>query len=120
MRVADSSFLVALFLNQDGHHSRALKDLLQPDPVVVPSEILVESFGVLASRLGPRTALAAMADLLATAHVSFYGGVNPDAAVRIWTESHAKISLADACVVQACRALGALPLAYDQGLLRAL
>ena len=45
--VADSSFLVALFLPYDTNHERAKELFMEADTVIVPYEILIEILTVL-------------------------------------------------------------------------
>ncbi len=47
MAVADSSFLVALFLPYDTNHERAKELFMKADTVIIPYEILIETLTVL-------------------------------------------------------------------------
>ncbi|MCJ2556759.1 MAG: type II toxin-antitoxin system VapC family toxin [Candidatus Thermoplasmatota archaeon] len=112
MRVADTSALYALFSEDDRFHKRALKDVSGPDPIVVPSEILVETIDLLAYRFGRSAGRKALDSLLQLPHVRVAEKVELSAVGEI--HSRGKLSLADAFVVQTCVALGADVLAYDR------
>ncbi len=112
MRVADTSALYALFSEDDRFHKRALKDVSAPEPIVVPSEILVETIDLLAYRFGRSAGRKALDSLFQLPHVSVAEKVELSAVGEIY--SRGKLSLADAFVVQTCVALGAEVLAYDR------
>ncbi len=52
MKVADSSFLVALFIPFDLNHERAVKLFKREDRFLVPEDILKETLTVIAYKLG--------------------------------------------------------------------
>lgn len=111
MRVADTSALYALFSEEDRFHKRALKDVSSPDPIAVPSEILVETIDLLAYRFGRSAGKKALDSLLELPHVSVADKVEVSAVKEIYNRT--KLSLADAFVLQTCVSLGAEILAYD-------
>ncbi|MFQ6107764.1 MAG: PIN domain-containing protein [Thermoplasmata archaeon] len=111
MRVADTSALYALFSEDDRFHEKALKDVGAPEPIAVPSEILVETTDLIAYRFGAGAGREALEALVQLPHVSVAERVELSAVKEIY--DRAKISLADAFVVQTCLALGAEVLAYD-------
>ncbi|MFQ5909724.1 MAG: PIN domain-containing protein [Thermoplasmata archaeon] len=113
MRVADTSALYALFSEEDRFHKRALEDMSAPDPVAIPSEILVETIGLLAYRFGPSAGRKALDSLLQLPHVSIAEKVELSAVKEVHDRAKG-MSLADAFVVQTCVALGADVLAYDK------
>lgn len=118
-RVADTSVLYAVFDDADAHASRARSDLALPEPIAVPTEILVETTDLLDRRCGRKAAEAALAALLSLPHVRVADQVEIEAVKAIHAASRGKLSLADSIVVQTCRVLGAAPLAYDADISRA-
>ena len=119
MRVADTSALYAFLVETDGHHTKATAALTDPDPIVVPTEILVETVHLLAYRFGWDAGRLALDALLALPHVSLAEKVSFDAVRQVHAVSKGRLSLADAFVVQTCRVLGATPMAYDANIVRA-
>lgn len=113
MRVADTSALYALFSEDDRFHERALKDASAPEPIVVPSEILVETIDLLAYRFGRSAGRKALDSLLQLPHMRVAEKVELSAVREIYGKAR-EMSLADAFVVQTCVALGAEVLAYDR------
>lgn len=118
MRVADTSVLYAAFSVEDAHHDRARRDLEDPTPVLLPTEILAETIDLIAYRFGRPAARAALRALLSLPHVRIAERVAIEP-VRTVYESNPSLSLADAFVVQTCRATGGTPLTYDARLRRA-
>ncbi|MFQ6128141.1 MAG: PIN domain-containing protein, partial [Thermoplasmata archaeon] len=106
MRVADTSALYALFSEEVRFHQRVLEDMSAPDPVAIPSEILVETIDLLAYRFGPSAGKKALDSLLQLPHVSVAEKVELRAVKDIYDKAKG-MSLADAFVVQTCVALGA-------------
>jgi predicted nucleic acid-binding protein len=119
MRVADTSALYALFSEDDRFHERALNDMSAPDPVAIPSEILVETIDLLACRFGPGAGRKALDSLLKLPHVRVTEKVELSAVKEVYDRAKG-MSLADAFVVQTCVALGAEVLAYDRRLVAEL
>jgi predicted nucleic acid-binding protein len=113
-RVADTSALYALFSRADRFHSRAAKDVGDPDPIFIPTEILVETADLIAYRFTFSAAVQAVDFLLALPHVSLAERVEFNGVRDIHKGARGSLSLADAFVVQTCVSLGAKPLAYDR------
>jgi predicted nucleic acid-binding protein len=113
MRVADTSTLYALFSEDDRFHQRALKDVSAPEPIAVPSEILVETMDLIAYRFGPSAGKKALDAFVQLPHLSVAEKVELSAVKEIYDRAKG-MSLADAFVVQTCVALGAEVLAYDK------
>jgi uncharacterized protein len=120
VRAADTSALYAFVDADDAHHAEAVEALEDPAPIVVPVEILVETYNLLAYRSGSKVARAALQDLLALPHVRPADKVPFDGVWKTFLDAAGKLSLADAVVVQTCRASGAEPLTFDRDILRAL
>lgn len=116
MRVGDTSALYALFDEDDAHHDRAKAALEDPEPIAVPTEILVETVDLVEYRSTPGTARAALAWLLDRPNVRVADPVHVPAVREIHADGEGALSLADAFVVQTCRALAADPLAFDEGI----
>lgn len=119
MRVGDTSALYALFDADDAHHAAATKAVSDTEPIAVPTEILVETVGLIQYRIGWDAAKAALEDLRRTPHLRLAERVDQDAVAAVFLGSRGKLSLADAVVVQTCRALAAKPLAFDREILSA-
>jgi len=115
--VGDTSVLYALFSEDDAFHERAKNDVGESEPIVVPSEVLVETVDLIAYRSTHDAARQALAYLLQLPHVSLSERVEVGAVRAIFDDAKGSLSLADAFVVQTCLALGADALAYDQKIL---
>lgn len=113
-RVGDTSALYALFSEADRFHERAVRDIGEPDPIVIPTELLVETVDLLAYRFGFTAATRALKFLLQLPHVSLSERVEFGAVSEIYERARGALSLADSFVVQTCVALGAAALAYDR------
>ena len=120
MRIADTSALYALFSATDAHHEAARAALEDPEPVVVPREIFVETLSLIQYRHGFDAALAAGLFLRALRHVKVRA-TPPRLAEDAWAayaDAKGALSLPDATVVAWCRREGAKPLAFDRRLAR--
>ena len=117
-RVADTSVLYALFSEADRFHGKAIDDIGDPDPVVVPTEVLVETIDLLTYRFGFGAGREALDFLLGLPHVGIAEKVEVAAVRAIHRGARGRLSLADSFVVQTCLALGAEIVAYDQGIVR--
>lgn len=116
MRVADTSALYPLFDEDDGHHERARRALGNPEPIAVPSEILVETVNLIEYRFGWQAAKRSAASLLDKPHVSRADPVPVEGVRQAFEAAEGELSLADAVVVQSCRMQGAQPLAFDEAI----
>lgn len=122
MRIADTSALYALFARGDAHHERARSTLQDPELIVIPSEIFVETIDLIQYRIGFDEAVAASGFLRGLPHVQ----VRPSPASVLsltWAahiEGRGKLSLADALVVAWCRDEDAAPFTFDREIPRAL
>lgn len=116
VRIADTSALYAFLDLEDDHHGKALEDIQDPEPIAVPSEILVETVDLVGYRQGKAAARAALEDIMGLAHTYVADPVHVAAVRSVFEDAAGKLSLADAFVVQTCRALGAEPLAYDKAI----
>lgn len=119
MRIADTSALYAFLVETDAHHAKAVKAISDPEPIVIPTEILVETVQLLAYRFGWEAGRGALDALLALAHVGIAEKVAFEAVRQVHAAGKGKLSLADSFVVQTCRALGGAPLAFDANIVKA-
>lgn len=113
-RVGDASALYALFDEDDAHHHEAKRALEDPEPIAVPTGILVETVDLVEYRSTAATARAALTWMLDRPNVRIADPVHVPAVREIHADADGALSLADAFVVQTCRALGADPLAFDE------
>lgn len=117
--MADTSALYAFLVESDAHHGKAVRALADPEPIVVPTEILVETVQLLAYRFGWEAGRGALDALLQLPHVGIAEKVAFEAVRQVHAAGKGKLSLADAFVVQTCRTLGATPLAFDASIAKA-
>lgn len=116
MRVADTSCLYGAFIAEDAHHERARLAIGDPEPILIPTEILSETIALLRLRKSFAAAHAAGSALRALPHARVEGASTAIAA-QAWTEferARGKLSLPDAFVVAWCRAEHASPLSFDR------
>lgn len=112
-RVADSSFLIAVYDREDPRRELALERLTGPVPIVVPPEVVAETLGVVQSRAGYEVARTIHGELAELVHVSFADATDPDAVAEVFEEGAGALSWVDAAVVWRCRSDDAEPLSFD-------
>lgn len=112
MAVADSSFLVALFDKRDTHHQDARRRFTSAEHVIITTEILVETLGVLKTKAGRKTAATALEKLLQVENVGWEETCDLMAAYRIYHKKNTN-SLTDAMAIQHCLRLDTELLTYD-------
>lgn len=115
-RVGDTSALYALFDEDDDFHPPAKAALEDPEPIAVPTEILVETVDLVAYRSTERLARRGLGWLLDRPNVRIADPVHMPAVREVHRDADGELSLADAFVIQTCRALGADPLAFDEAI----
>lgn len=113
MHVVDTSFLIALFDSGDPRRSEAREDLEKAAPAVIPTEILVETLGVLKVKVGRRAATEALENLLRLPNVTWSECCDFQGTLAIY-RSHTALSFPDAVVVRECIARGVPPLTFDE------
>lgn len=113
----DTSVLYAVFDEDDHHHEEAVRRLAAAWPLVIPSEVLVETLGLVKSRAGQQGRRAAHRYLLSLPHAEFTHETDLPAVLRIMEEEPG-LSLVDAAVVWHCRRLPALAATFDARLRR--
>lgn len=113
MKVADTSFMIACLNASDPRQAKARSDLKAARPLVVPTEILVETLGVLKAKSGQAAARQALTALLAIPNIEWQECCNFPASTAIYTEERG-LSLPDAIVVQTCVERNAPCLTFDE------
>lgn len=113
MHVADTSFLIAVFDSSDPRQAKAREDLEKAAPVVIPTEILVETLGVLKVKASRRAATLALEKLLQLQNVTWSECCDFQGTLAIYRSIPA-LSFPDAVVVRECIARGVPPLTFDQ------
>jgi predicted nucleic acid-binding protein len=119
VRVADTSFLFALFSSFDAFHDRAVRAAGRGDPILIPAEILSETLALVHYRQGFAAARVS-GDWIRTRGHMEVGLPTRDlveAAWRDYREAQGRISYPDAVATSWCRSLNAAPLAFDTQLL---
>ncbi len=112
MKVADTSFLIACLNGSDPRQAQARSDLMAARPLVVPTEILVETLGVVKAKSGQAAARQAFAALLGLPNIEWQECCNFPAATDVYTKERG-LSLPDAIVVQTCVERNAPCLTFD-------
>ena len=120
MRVADTSFLYALFSRSDAFHGKARKAAATDDSILVPSEIYSETMSLIHYRAGFAAATSAGSWVRAQKRMQI---VPPSRALldRCWgifRAARGRLSYPDAVVLAWCRDRRATPLAFDEAILR--
>ncbi len=120
MRVADTSFLYALFSRTDHFHARAREAAADADSIRIPSEIYSETVSLIQNRQGFPAARAAGDWIRSQERIQL---ATPSCALldRAWAiflESHGRLSYPDASVLAWCFERESAPLAFDKALLR--
>ena len=119
VRVADTSFLYALFSHGDSMHARAVREAGRIDSLLIPGEILSETLALIHYRQGFDAARSAGEWIRAQSIVEI-GLATPGTLDGAWHEFQAargRLSYPDAVVVSWCRAQSARPLSFDTHLL---
>lgn len=113
MHVADTSFLIAVFDSSDPRRSKAREELDKAARVVIPTEILVETLGVLKVKASRRAAIDALEKLLRLPNVTWSECCDFQGTLAIY-RSHPALSFPDAVVVRECITRGARLLSFDE------
>lgn len=119
-RVADSSFLIALFDRKDARQDAARRLLREPEPIVIPVEVLGETLGVVHRRVGFEAAKAVWRALINTDNVEILETADVEAVTEAFHGAKGKLSWVDAAVVVTCRMESATPLCFDEHIARAV
>jgi len=122
MHVADTSFLYALFSEEDSLHRRAVRQAGNLDSLLVPAEIISETLALIHYRQGFDFARSA-GEWMRTQGVVEVGMPTETILDGAWQEyvaAHGRLGYPDSLVVSWCRSRGAIPLAFDTHLLARL
>ena len=117
--VADTSMLVAVFDASDPRREDARAWVASAARAVVPTEILVETLGVIKVKAGRKAAVAALDGLVRLPNVTWSECCDFQAALKHYRR-FPSLSLPDAIVVHECIARGAEPLTFDEAQRRAI
>lgn len=118
-RVADTSFLIALFDGSDPRLEQARRWARDPEPIEVLPEVAGETFGVIHRRKGFAFAQKILDGLRAIPHLRFREDSDVAAVEEIFRESAGTLSWVDSAVVAAVRYRGHRPLCFDAAIERA-
>lgn len=115
MRIADTSFLYALFSDSDSFHTEALKIARRRKPITVPSEIYSETIALIHYRQGFNVAKSAGDWLRAHPRIEIRSGSDRvlEEAWRAYSGARGSLSYPDSVVVAWSQGRGAVPLAFD-------
>lgn len=113
-RVADTSWLYALYDETDAHHAAAVEALAHPAPIVLAGEVATEAMGLWRHRLGREAARACFDDIRGRPNIEMAHETDAHDAARLMDEVGG--SFVDAVVLWHCRRLGIPPLTFDQRL----
>jgi predicted nucleic acid-binding protein len=115
VRIADTSFLYALFSQNDVHHKEARNEAKSPETIWIPSEIWSETVSLIHYRQGYSVAVEAGKALLGLPHVELLGS-RLDIVRSSWDtylKAKGDLSIPDCTVVAWCKDKDAVPLTFD-------
>lgn len=120
LRIADTSFLYALFSETDQFHARALEAAKSPEAILVPAEIFSETISLIQYRQGHAAARAAGEWIREQGRVELgvASRVRLESAWATFVAARGRLSYPDAIVLAWCEGRGVSPLAFDEALLR--
>lgn len=111
--VVDSSFLIALFDEDDHRHGTAWGQAEEPEPLLIPPEVLTETIGVMHARFDYRIADGIWEGLGRIPTVVHLNSTTQERIGPIFQEENGALSWTDAAVVAHCLTEDAQPLCYD-------
>ncbi len=112
-KVVDSSFLIALFDEDDHRHERAWGQAEEPEPLLVPPEVLTETLGVMHARFDYGIADGIREGLGKIPTVVHLNTTPQEHIGQIFQEANGVLSWTDAAVVAHCLVEEAEPLCFD-------
>lgn len=115
-RVADTSFLMALFDGNDPRRADALGWLADPEPIQLLPEVAAETVGVTHKRFGFDPARRLWKTIRAKPHVTLVPNRPADEIARRFTADGGRLSWVDAAVVSQALAEDAHVLCFDRGI----
>jgi len=119
MRIADTSFLYALFSITDDFHEKALKEAAKPGSFSIPAEILSETLALIHYRQGFQAARAAGDWIRAQAGIEICGASREilERTWRLFASSEGRLSYPDSIILAWCQARRTRPLTFDESIL---
>ncbi len=120
--MADTSFLYALFSEEDVFHRDAVRDAARYKSILIPPEIFSETMALVQYSQGFETAAKSGEWLRGQRGIRIPppGEAYLRRAWRVFLASRGSLSYPDAVVVAWCRALRAAPLSYDEDITAAV
>lgn len=120
MRIADTSFLYALFSSTDSFHAKAIEAAKVAEQILVPAEIFSETIALIHHRQGHEVATKAGDWMFAQGNVEIAGSPSPvsERGWDVFVSGRGRLSYPDSIVISWCEARGAAPLAFDAAILR--
>jgi predicted nucleic acid-binding protein len=112
-RIADTSFLLAVYNHKDRFHEQAFAWLENPDSIAIPFEVLLETVGVAQRRYGFDIATHIEQSLRRLPHISFLPPLDTSTVRVRWHAAKGRLSWVDAAVVEACRRREGHALTFD-------
>lgn len=112
-RIADTSWLYAIFNHEDAFHQQSESELLEPRPTLVPSAIMNELLDLVKYRVSKQAATRTEEALRGFPHFDLWYPVDKQAALAVWKD-HPALSLADAHAVACARATGFALATFDE------
>lgn len=117
LKVADSSFLVALFLPEDVNHKKAKEIFEKEDLLIVPFDIIKETLTVITYKRGIEYS-SKIWDLISSSN-SFEIALEPsEKIINFYLSLKKKISFFDASVLYFALTNKAEPCAFDKQLMK--
>jgi predicted nucleic acid-binding protein len=115
MRIADTSVLYALFSHDDIHHTEAVNEVKNPEPIFIPSEIWSETISLIHYRQGFDIAIKAGKALLKLPHVELLSSRMDivRSSWNIYKKMTGDLSFPDCIVLAWCSNKGVPPLTFD-------
>ena len=113
-RVADTSWLYALYDATDVHHDEAVNALAHPAPIILAGEVATEAIGLWSHRLGREAAKRCFDDIRHRPNVEMVHETDALDAAALMEEVGG--SFVDAVVLWHCRRHGIPPQTFDKRL----
>ena len=122
MRIADSGFLLALFLSGDRNFAAAEREATRPGAILIVTEVLSESLGVLQKRKGVDFARLVHEWILSRPFFQFVFTQRAqfDVASRLFAKSPERLNFVDCVLVAHATATKFPVLTFDDDLRKAL
>lgn len=116
VRIADTSFLITLFDDDDDRQGSAWREAEEPDPIVVPPTVVGETLGVIHAREGFELARGIWEELQEIPHLQFLEESLQEPTAELFLNHGGALSWVDAAVVAWCDKHHVEPLEFDTGI----